>query len=114
MWIKTIGSLGNWRIDLHKFVGADDPGCFHTHPAKALRLILYGGYVEQIFGHGSRVWLPGDIGIVKPELCHRVASLINNRVSYSLWIRFKVTHEVKLKGYGWKKQTSDEIPNLEE
>lgn len=47
MFIRTLFSFRGYKLDLHKFVRADDPTCFHTHPAKALRLILWGGYVEE-------------------------------------------------------------------
>lgn len=47
MLIRRLCSWRGWRLDLHKFVRADDASCFHTHPAKAFRLILWGGYVEE-------------------------------------------------------------------
>lgn len=47
MLIRRLLSLGRWRLDLHKFIRADDENCFHTHPAKAFRLILWGGYIEE-------------------------------------------------------------------
>lgn len=111
MYIKHLASFHGWKIDLHKMVRADDVECFHTHPAKAIRIILWGGYAEQEFtGKYFKWWKPGNIGIVKPELCHRIALLLKN-VSYSLWIRWPKSHEVKLIGRGWPKDAKpfDEI-----
>ncbi len=91
-----------WRIDLHKMTAPDRPGCFHTHPSNAIRIILWGGYVEEIFEWRNRkaVWLPFDFGIVRPEFCHRIEGLIDD-ASYSLWLRGKVTDDVHLLGLGW-------------
>lgn len=86
-WSKTLLRLFGWRVDLHKFVAADGPGCFHTHPAYAVRFILFGGYFEQLECGAYRAWFPFRVGLVKPELSHRVDHLVNGRVSYSLWIR---------------------------
>lgn len=101
MYIKRLASWRGYRLDLHKFVRADDSGCFHTHPAKALRFVLYGGYVEQVESGGLFVWGVGDVGIIRPEFCHRVHAILNGRVSYSLWIRGPITHDVELRGNGW-------------
>ncbi len=30
MLIKRLIRWGRFRVDLHCFVGSDDPGCFHT------------------------------------------------------------------------------------
>lgn len=93
-WSFPILRFRGWTIRLHKFVAPDDWG-YHSHPAKALRLILWGGYVEE-FPCGTRMtWRPGMWGIVEPDLHHRVAELRNGRFSLSLWIRSPHTHEVK-------------------
>lgn len=128
LWIKHLWHsprLG-WRIDLHKFTAADAPNCFHTHPANAWRLPFWGGYREEVLQarccvDGSwgldithdevclgcrhakpvtymQLWQPGNFGFVGPEFCHRVAELLNGRVSYSLWFRGRVTHAIKLCG----------------
>lgn len=83
--VKAFGCV----IQLHKFVGADDPGCFHSHPAWAIRVILRGGYVEEVKGGRKHVtWLPGMVGIVRPDFEHRIAFLIDPVAgSWSLWIR---------------------------
>lgn len=100
MWIKRLASFRGMRLDLHKMVDVDDPGCYHTHPATAVRVILWGGYAEQLESGDTAFWLPGDVGIVRPALAHRVAAL-NGAVSYSLWLRFRKTAGVELHGSGW-------------
>ena len=93
------------HIDLHKMVGADDTDCFHTHPAYAVRVILLGGYVEELYETRRKVtWKPWHIGIIAPDYCHRVSVLLNSKVSYSLWIRFRKVAPVNLCGIGWTKQ----------
>jgi len=117
MWIKRMIRIPFWRthgktlsvrVDLHKFVRADDEGCFHTHPAWAVRIVLWGGYVEQICTLDGIAWCywrrPGHVGIVTPTLCHRVDEILNGRASYSLWIRGPVCADVELRGPGWPKQ----------
>ena len=47
-YIKHLVHLFGCRIDLHKMVLPDEEDCFHTHPAWAIRIILKGGYVEEI------------------------------------------------------------------
>lgn len=104
MQIKHLVSWRGFKLDLHRFVAADAPGCRHTHPAKALRLVIWGGYVEEVeVGQGLelRTCRPLHASIVQPELCHRVASLLG-RVSYSLWLRWPKTHEIELRGEGWR------------
>lgn len=104
LWEKCIWSRGGWRVDIHKMVARDDADCFHTHPAYAIRLILWGGYVEEVEGGMHRMWLPGMIGVVRPVLSHRIAGLRNGRSSYSLWIRLRKRAKVELRGDGWKRQ----------
>jgi hypothetical protein len=127
MWIKTLLAFRGFKLDLHKMVAPDDAGCYHTHPAKAVRLVLWGGYWEEIHtecacsdprpceeasGDAGRCWSlshqrwrPGRVGVVQPELCHRIASLFG-RVSYSLWLRWPKSAEVQLRGYGWARQVA--------
>lgn len=93
--------IGRLAIDIHKFIGKDQPECFHTHPAYAVRIILWGGYVEELEGGRHRTWTPGMIGLVSPAHTHRVAGLVNGRSSYSLWIRFRERAPVYLRGSGW-------------
>lgn len=90
-----------WSLDLHKMVGADSPGCYHTHPAKAWRLVLWGGYIEELEDCTRvRCWWPGRFGIVQPELSHLIAALPHG-TSYSLWLRGPKTHDIQLRGPGW-------------
>lgn len=97
MWRKTLPALLAWnifkwpngKIDIHKFTEKDELGFFHTHVGYAIRVILWGGYVEELEDGRHRTWFPGMIGIITPDYCHRVAGLRNGRISYSLWIRFK-------------------------
>lgn len=107
MHIKRLLHIGGWRLDLHKFVGADDRGCFHTHPAYAVRIILWGGYEEELHTLPVpyfRIWSPGEVGVISPRYCHRVSRLLNGRASYSLWLRFTAKHDVQLIGDGWVNQ----------
>jgi hypothetical protein len=97
MLIKRLFSWRGYRVDLHKFVRGDDPECFHTHPATAIRIVLWGGYVEEVERGKFVTWKPGRVGIVRPALCHRVASLLRES-SYSLWLRGPVTAKVEIRG----------------
>lgn len=103
-----------WTLRIHKFVGADDPGCFHTHPAVAYRLVIWNGYHEEIVD--PYVWINGYHGLIPPSLiverrfghfdriepsfCHRIDSL-RGKVSYSLWIHGEKEAEIGLYGWGW-------------
>lgn len=114
--VMRIKTLLRWRgrcIDLHQMVEADTPECFHTHPGRAIRVILWAGYREEILWweirradgvtiseRSVRRWWPGMVGLVRPELTHRIESLPRG-VSYSLWIRGRKRHQVQLRGSGW-------------
>lgn len=104
MWITYLLKRPSLQISLHKFVAPDDAECFHSHPATAIRCILWGGYTEELFSGRVVRWRVGHIGLVRPWLCHRIAEL-HGSASYSLWIRFRKTHEVGLYGAGWVRQT---------
>jgi hypothetical protein len=98
MLVKCLLDFAGYRVDLHKFIRADDPTCFHTHPANAIRIVFWGGYEEEIHG-GMRIdWRPGDFGVVHPELCHRVSKILNGSSSYSLWLRGRKTNKAKIIG----------------
>ena len=97
--IHQTPSFFGWRIALHHFIDGDDPGFFHTHPAYAFRLVLWGGYVEEAVRDRSdwlgfcadqvlrkRYFFPGRFGIVTPKTEHRIDRLFGKR-SISLWIR---------------------------
>lgn len=101
MLIKHLAGYRGRRLDLHTMIAADAPGCHHTHPGRAIRLILWGGYVEELEDGTLKAWRPGSIGLVRPELCHRIHALQRGR-SYSLWLRGRKTHKIELRGPGWK------------
>ena len=103
-WTKHLLCFWDCHMDLHKMVAADDKGCFHTHPAHAIRIILRGGYVEELEDGTLKTWTPGSIGWVRPSHCHRIYRLYNWEWSYSLWIRFRKVAKVELRGDGWQKQ----------
>ncbi len=101
MRVKHLLHCRGFKLDLHKMVRADAAECFHTHPAKSLRMILWGGYIDQQ-EDGSYGWREsGYIGLVRPETSHRVAMILNGRCSYSLWLRWPKTHAIELRGDGW-------------
>lgn len=124
VWIPVWRRRGRWlsfRVDLHKMVRADDAGCFHTHPAHAIRVVLWGGYVEEVAFEGGRyrhdgklttdqIWIePGHIGHVPPKYCHRVERLPFGN-SYSLWFRAPISADVKLIGPGWPADAVSPFP----
>ena len=104
MLTRRIAKVRGRNADLHKFVGTDEPACYHSHPATALRVVLWGGYVEQMSDGTLRTWRPGMFGIVRPHHAHRIHSLLNGHSSYSLWLRGPRTHDIKLIGNGWQAQ----------
>ena len=104
LWVRHVARRAGRLIDIHKMIAKDDTDCFHTHPAYAIRIILWGGYVEELEGGRHSMWLPGMVGLVKPTCSHRIAGLRNGRVSYSLWVRFRKCAKVELRGDGWSKQ----------
>lgn len=104
MLIRHLLRWGELRVDLHCMVASDDKGCYHTHPRWSLRLVLWGGYIEELESGERRLWFPLRFGIVSPGFCHRVASTIYHR-SYSLWIGLPTSkQEVELRGAGWALQ----------
>lgn len=104
MHIKRLFKFRGYRLDLHKISGPDAPECFHTHPSKAWRLIVWGGYCEEVLDAWHRRvfkrWGPGAAGIVTHDYCHRITHIIAGP-SYSFWFRWPVTHDVQLVGTGW-------------
>lgn len=100
MLIKHLGNSKGRKADLHVMVAPDAMDCFHTHPAHAIRFIFWGGYIEELEDGTKKTWRPGMVGLVRPELCHRIHALRNDR-SYSLWLRGRKTHSIQLRGPGW-------------
>jgi len=108
LWIKYVFAFRGRRIDLHRIDYPDPWGCFHSHPASwAIRIILWGGYVEEFKDGTMRYWKPGRIGIVRHDDVHRINRLLHERPSYSLWIRGKVRHQTLLTGDGWPLELQD-------
>ena len=101
MWIKYLWQPFGCSVALHKMTAEDDPDCYHSHPAWAIRIILRGGYVEEMPGGACRRWRPGMVGIVRPSLFHRI-HWIPDGVSYSLWLRGPRITEVRRAGDGWR------------
>ena len=101
-WQKNLFNFKGWAIKLHKFIRADNPEQFHTHTGHFIRIILWGGYVEETwFPNRKRTFFPGRIGYMRPNFCHRVDRLLCARTSYSIIIRSPRCAEVKLVGNGW-------------
>lgn len=98
MFSRRMLSVRGRKLELHRFVRADVEGCYHGHDSTAVRIILAGGYMEEVCdpsipGRHFLTWRPGDFGIVRPGFVHRIHSLYGDD-SYSLWIRGPVTHEL--------------------
>ena len=93
---KRLLSLAGFHVHLHKVVAADGPGCFHSHPAWAIRIVLWGGYVEETMDGRWRTFFPGRIGIVRPQFMHRIGGLRNGRSSWSLWLRGPKIREIEV------------------
>ncbi len=105
-FIKHLVSIFGCRIDLHKMVAADNLMCFHTHPAHAIRFIIWGGYYDEEIKFNRyifRKWRLFSIGWIKPSFAHRIHELRNGKSSYSLWIKFRKIAKVQLLGSGWEK-----------
>lgn len=105
-FIKHLFNKFGFRVNIHKMVNPDDRECFHTHPAHAIRIILWGGYTEEWMNEeGIRLfkkYWPLTGGWVTPEYTHRIDELNNGKSSYSLWIRFRKVAKIELIGEGWK------------
>lgn len=91
-------TIFGWTCRLHKFTKPDSEGCFHSHPAHSFRLILWGGYWEELDSGGYKEWKPGMFGRVRPELSHRIGGLRNGKHSYSLWIHGPHVADIKIRG----------------
>lgn len=87
--------LGGRAIRLHDFRDIDTSGVYHGHPARSIRIILYGGYDEELPDGHIQCWRPGMIGYVRPEFQHRIVRLAKKN-SLSLWIRGRKRFDVKV------------------
>lgn len=112
LWVKELLRAFGWKIEIHKFISHDHPECFHTHPAHAFRLVLWGGYVEELEGNLKRAWRIGDFGLVHPDTSHRILDILNDRPAYTLWIRGPVRTKIKLRGMGWLNHLDSINPEL--
>lgn len=78
-----------WSLKIHKIVRADDDRCQHDHPWNFIRIILWGGYVEE---RGSkrvtlkpwRPWAPWRIYPAVGVFKHRIDRLLNGEFNWSL------------------------------
>lgn len=69
-------------LKLHQIVRPDDDRCPHDHPWWFLRVILWGGYVEE-HGVDNRVahrkpwrpWAPWRVYFCSPQFRHRITEL---------------------------------------
>lgn len=105
LYSKTLLNLFFIKFSLHKIVRADDVDCFHSHPAHAIRFVLRGGYIEEVYRENkcstNRVWKKWNVGWVKPNFTHRIESLFIKIDCYTLWISLREKHKIKLIGKGW-------------
>lgn len=104
MLIRNLVTIGSFKIDLHKMVERDPIGCFHTHPYDAIRVPLWGGYIEELQSGMIKFIYPFRIGRVGHAYSHRIKGLLGS-VSYSLWIHGPAIHKVQKLGEGWASQT---------
>lgn len=97
---------GRWvrnrlRLNLNKITKPDLRGLFHTHPAPAIRIVLWGGYIEEEYKGGGETKeytrRPGHIGFVSTLFCHRIKKL-RKGPSYSFWLRGPITSDILYRG----------------
>lgn len=100
MLLKRLVKVGGRRIDLHRMVQQDLPERYHTHPGEAIRIILWGWYVEELEGGRHRLWLPGMFGLVRRSCSHRIHAA--SRRCFTLWVRGREHVPVELRGKGWE------------
>lgn len=67
-------------VKLHEIVRNDEDRCEHDHPWWFVRVILCGGYVEQIAGRlyfrrPWRPWAPWRVYLCRPSFRHRITFL---------------------------------------
>lgn len=99
----------SFAIGFHVFEDGDEEGCFHSHPAWAFRLVLWGGYVEEAYVKRNlypsgyhhvlkkRTFFPGRFGFVAPDFEHRIDRLLFKR-SVSLWVRGPLKWDILTRG----------------
>lgn len=92
---------GGWTSMLHKWVGVDQDEPFHTHQAAiGARLVLAGGYVEEVRRRSGRVelveWRAGQFGLITGGYSHRLVQLIDGLPAVTLFVRGPTTRPVEL------------------
>ena len=80
--------LGRFSIKLHHILRNDHDRCEHDHPWNFIRIILWGGYVEEVNGKKRtckpwRPWAPWRVYPVSGTFKHRVDTLVKGS-SWSL------------------------------
>ncbi len=83
-------------VKLHQIVRADDDRCQHDHPWIMIRIILAGGYIEEICGRRVarkpwRPWAPWRVYPVRATFKHRIVKLFKD-ASWSLILCGPKTH----------------------
>ena len=108
MLIKNVFKCSRFGVNVHLFVGSDGENCFHSHQSLNFRLILWGGYIEELENGRKKVWLPLMFGFVPHNYSHRVCKVIGKKCC-TLWIKGRVVkHKVMLTGTGWNKNEGRE------
>lgn len=100
-WLVDLERPFRLVIDLHRIVNVDPKRCYHGHPYDAIRIPLWGGYIEELEDGTKRVIWPGRIGIVRTKYFHRIDSFLFGSFSLSLWIHGKSVCPVEIHGDGW-------------
>ena len=106
----TIVDLGSQigRLYLHRFHRGDEDRELHSHPWRAISLILSGGYREERLDRDGvvrvRSYAPGAVNTISPSTFHRV-DLINNEA----WTLIAVGPVVGSWGF-WDRETDEFTP----
>ena len=90
-------------VKLHRIFAPDREDCFHSHPYPSTRVVLKGGYVEEMPDRTRRILTVGYQDLLQPNFAHRLDALAEDE-SVSLWITYKYPnqkHVTHLIGKGW-------------
>ena len=89
--------LFGYKIKIHQILRPDDDRCEHDHPYWMFRIILWGGYSEEVgcdgFCHKIKVCRPGHISFCPATYRHRISKLHNGHSSWSFVIAGPETRE---------------------
>jgi hypothetical protein len=85
----SISLIWDYSLKVHHILRPDSDRCEHDHPWAMWRVILWGGYVEQIHGElyprkPWRPWAPWRVYYSGPEFRHRITEFLNGKDSWSL------------------------------